>query len=181
MIARREAFYLRLSKVEVEKMEEDAMAKFARIIQSSGVLLRTRRLRRLAATPSRDRSFGGNPPWDQLSYASREAVFPYLSLSASLSFFLFPSSLLSILAYASIFLFLHSTARQSFSSLSLSLSLSLTISVAYGTNSAHRLSAHTSANHERNQTCTIGSHVVRNIILACATKSPRLQFTWSYT
>lgn len=44
-----------------------------------------RRLRGLAATPSRDRSSGGNPPWDQLSYASREAVFPYLPFSLFLT------------------------------------------------------------------------------------------------
>lgn len=55
------------------------IAKLTRIIQSSGVLSRTA----FTATPSRDRSSGGNPPWDQLSYASREAV-PRPSLSFSL-------------------------------------------------------------------------------------------------
>lgn len=97
-------------------------------------------LRCLAAIPSRDRSFGGNPPWDQLSYASREAVFPYLSLSLSL----FRS-----LSFSTPFSLRINLSLSSCIPLRLSLSLSFTISVAYSTNSAHRLSTYT-AKHERN-------------------------------
>ena len=49
------------------------------------VLSNRRRCSRTAfkATLSRDRSFGGNPPWDRLSYASRRSFHVSLSLSLS--------------------------------------------------------------------------------------------------